>query len=66
MKHVLSLLVLLVAWPNLRAGAPKQQLNVPYGTHPRQVLDFFRPSRTSRRRSSSTSTAAAGETATRR
>jgi acetyl esterase/lipase len=41
MKHVLSLLALLLAWPDVRADEPKQLLNVPYGTHPRQVLDFY-------------------------
>src|SRR5438105_5888929 len=41
MKRVLSLLVLLLAWPGVRADEPKQLLNVAYGTHPRQVLDFY-------------------------
>ena len=41
MKCVLSLLALLLAWPELRADEPKQLLNVAYGTHPRQVLDFY-------------------------
>jgi acetyl esterase/lipase len=41
MKRVLSLLVLLLAWPELRADEPKQLMNVAYGTHPRQVLDFY-------------------------
>ena len=41
MKRVLSLLALLLAWPELRADEPKQLLNVAYGTHPRQVLDFY-------------------------
>jgi acetyl esterase/lipase len=41
MKRALSLLVLFLAWPGLRADEPKQLLDVPYGTHPRQVLDFY-------------------------
>jgi acetyl esterase/lipase len=41
MQRALSMLVLFVGWPVLRAEEPKQLLNVPYGTHPRQVLDFF-------------------------
>jgi acetyl esterase/lipase len=41
MKRVLSLLVLLLSGPALRADNPKEFLNVPYGTHPRQVLDFY-------------------------
>src|SRR5262249_44329043 len=41
MKRVLSLLALLLAWPVVRADEPKQLLNVAYGTHPRQVLDFY-------------------------
>jgi acetyl esterase/lipase len=41
MKHVLSVVALLLAWPGLRADEPKQLMDVPYGTHPRQVLDFY-------------------------
>ncbi len=41
MKGVLSLLTLLLVWPALRADEPKQLLNVAYGMHPRQVLDFY-------------------------
>jgi acetyl esterase/lipase len=41
MKRVLSLLALLLVWPELRADEPKQLMNVAYGTHPRQVLDFY-------------------------
>jgi acetyl esterase/lipase len=41
MKRVLFLLVLLLPPPELRADEPKQLLNVAYGTHPRQVLDFY-------------------------
>src|SRR6516164_5990085 len=40
MKRVLPLVVLLLAGPAARADEPKKMLNVPYGTHPRQVLDF--------------------------
>jgi acetyl esterase/lipase len=41
MKRVLSIVALLLA--GLAAGAeePKKLLNVPYGKHPRQVLDFY-------------------------
>lgn len=41
MKRVFPLLVLLLLGPALRADEPKQLLNVPYGKHPRQVLDFY-------------------------
>jgi acetyl esterase/lipase len=41
MKRVYSLLALFLALPGLRADEPKQLMNVPYGTHPRQVLDFY-------------------------
>ncbi len=41
MTRALSLLVLFLGWPGPRADEPKQLLNVPYGTHPRQVLDFY-------------------------
>src|SRR5204862_7008055 len=41
MKRVLPLLVLLSAGLTARADEPKEQLNVPYGKHPRQVLDFY-------------------------
>src|SRR5437667_7179413 len=41
MKHVLPLVALFLAWPELRADEPKQLMNVAYGTHPRQVLDFY-------------------------
>src|SRR5919199_3281064 len=41
MKRALPLLVLFLAWPGLRADEPKRILNLPYGTHPRQVLDFY-------------------------
>src|SRR6516164_1144304 len=41
MKRVLPLVVLLLAGPAARADEPKKMLNVPYGKHPRQVLDFY-------------------------
>src|SRR3954451_15201866 len=42
MKRVLPLLALLLLGPVVRADEqPKELLNVPYGKHPRQVLDFY-------------------------
>jgi hypothetical protein len=41
MKHVLPFVALLLAGLGIRAEEPKKLLNVPYGKHPRQVLDFF-------------------------
>lgn len=41
MKYVFPLLALSLAWPGLRADELKPLMNVPYGTHPRQVLDFY-------------------------
>jgi acetyl esterase/lipase len=45
MKRALPLLLLVLGWPGLRADEPRPEpkplLNVPYGTHPRQVLDFY-------------------------
>jgi acetyl esterase/lipase len=41
MKRVLPLLALLLAGPATLADEPKKLLNVPYGKHPRQVLDFY-------------------------
>ncbi|HEY7314701.1 MAG TPA: alpha/beta hydrolase [Gemmataceae bacterium] len=41
MKRVLPLLTLALFAPVLRAEQPKNLLNVPYGQHPRQVLDFY-------------------------
>jgi acetyl esterase/lipase len=41
MKRALPLLALLLAAPVTRADEPKKLLDVPYGKHPRQVLDFF-------------------------
>jgi acetyl esterase/lipase len=39
-RIVLSIVVLAAALPG-RAEEPKQLIGVPYGTHPRQVLDFY-------------------------
>jgi acetyl esterase/lipase len=41
MKYALSFAALLVAALAGRADQPQPLLNVPYGTHPRQVLDFY-------------------------
>jgi acetyl esterase/lipase len=41
MKRVLPLLALALLAPVTRAEQPKKLLNVPYGKHPRQVLDFY-------------------------
>jgi acetyl esterase/lipase len=41
MKRVLVLLVLSLIGPALRTEQPKEFLNVPYGMHARQVLDFY-------------------------
>ena len=41
MKRVLPVLALLLTVPAARADEPKKLLNVPYGKHPRQVLDFY-------------------------
>src|SRR5882672_1272718 len=41
MKRVLPFLALLLLGPVLRAENPKELLNVPYGMHSRQVLDFY-------------------------
>jgi acetyl esterase/lipase len=41
MKRVAVLLVLLAAGSAARAEEQQKQLNVPYGKHPRQVLDFY-------------------------
>jgi acetyl esterase/lipase len=41
MKHLLPLLALALLSPVVRADQPKEQLNVPYGKHVRQVLDFY-------------------------
>src|SRR5689334_8255028 len=41
MKRTCVLLALLAAAAVARAEGPEKQLNVPYGKHPRQVLDFY-------------------------
>jgi acetyl esterase/lipase len=41
MKRALALLVLVPSGAGLRAEEPKPLRNVPYGPHPRQVLDFY-------------------------
>ncbi|HTU22224.1 MAG TPA: alpha/beta hydrolase [Gemmataceae bacterium] len=41
MKRVLPLVALLLAGLGARADEPKKILNVPYGQHERQVLDFY-------------------------
>ena len=41
MKRVLALIALLFAVQQSHAVEPKQLIDVAYGTHPRQVLDFY-------------------------
>src|SRR6516225_8834777 len=41
MKRCLVLIALVAIGLPARAEEPKKLLNVPYGKHPRQVLDFF-------------------------
>ena len=41
MKPVLPLLILLLGVSQVSAAAPEAQMDVPYGEHPRQVLDFY-------------------------
>jgi acetyl esterase/lipase len=41
MKRIIFLLALLFVPPQTQADEPKQLLNVAYGSHPRQVLDFY-------------------------
>ncbi|MDB4637266.1 alpha/beta hydrolase [Planctomycetaceae bacterium] len=41
MKRIVPFLVLVFIATQLHAEELKQLLNVPYGTHPRQVLDFY-------------------------
>jgi acetyl esterase/lipase len=42
MKRIVPLIALLVVGPPSRGEEPRQLLDVPYGSHPRQVLDFYR------------------------
>lgn len=41
MNRISPLIILLLAGLPARADEPKRLLNVPYGSHPRQVLDFY-------------------------
>src|SRR5437879_5509878 len=41
MKRALPFVVLLLAGLEIRAEEPKKLVNVAYGKHPRQVLDFY-------------------------
>jgi acetyl esterase/lipase len=41
MKRVVPLLALLLAGMGIRADEPKKLIGVAYGSHPRQVLDFY-------------------------
>src|SRR3974390_851380 len=41
MKRVFSLFVLLLAGQVVGANEPKRLIDLPYGKHPRQVLDFY-------------------------
>jgi acetyl esterase/lipase len=41
MKYVLPWVALLLAGLGIHAEGPKRLLDVPYGKHPRQVLDFY-------------------------
>src|SRR6266700_614071 len=41
MKRLLPLLALFLLGPGLRAEKQQEFLNVPYGKHARQVLDFY-------------------------
>ena len=42
MTRVVTLTALFLLGPVVRAEDPKELLNVPYGKHPRQVLDFYK------------------------
>ncbi|MBI2803890.1 MAG: alpha/beta hydrolase [Planctomycetes bacterium] len=44
MKYVLPLIPLLIVALTGQAGEPKKLIGVPYGKHPRQVLDFYQAS----------------------
>src|SRR5262245_56976065 len=41
MTCLVAVLVLFFPGPRLQAENPKEYLNVPYGKHARQVLDFY-------------------------
>lgn len=41
MKRVLPMMALLLAGLGIQADEPKKLIGVPYGSHPRQVLDFY-------------------------
>jgi len=41
MKRIVPCIVLILVAQQTRAAEPKQLVDVPYGTHPRQVLDFY-------------------------
>jgi len=41
MKRFVSVFVLLLAAVQIRADEPKNLMDLPYGTHPRQKLDFY-------------------------
>lgn len=41
MKRILPLFAVLFLGLRIQAEEPKEQLNVPYGSHSRQVLDFY-------------------------
>ncbi len=41
MKRIMPLIALLLVAQQIHADEPKQLIDVAYGTHPRQVLDFY-------------------------
>src|SRR6516225_10820788 len=41
MTRLVAMLALFLPGPSQQAENPKEYLNVPYGKHPRQVLDFY-------------------------
>ncbi len=41
MKRIMSFIALLLVLQQSYADEPKQQIDVPYGSHPRQVLDLY-------------------------
>ena len=42
MTRIVPLIVVLLVGLQSQAGEPKQLIDVAYGSHPRQVLDFYR------------------------